>query len=187
MLDDHDTSDLGLLGLRATAGGLMAGHGAQKLFGVFEGPGLQGTQGFMKALGLEPAQPWALTAALGEFGGGALTSLGLLHPIGPIGVIGSMAMATFKTHWGKPIWAASGGAELPVTNIAIMTALILTGPGAYSLDEVLGIRLPRWVTFVGLAGAAATVALGASMKPPAQATPALEDTQDDDSEESSDS
>ena len=61
--------DVEVLVLRATVGGLMAGHGAQKLIGAFEGPGLQGTAGMMKSLGFEPADRWALAAALSEFGG----------------------------------------------------------------------------------------------------------------------
>src|SRR5918998_2725738 len=135
-------SDLAALILRAVQGALLAGHGAQKLFGWFNGPGLQGTSGFMEMLGLRPGRPWAVLAGLSEFGGGVLTVLGLLNPLGPIGVIGSMAMATATAHQGKPIWVTEGGAELPVTNIAASTALILNGPGRYSLDRALGIRLP---------------------------------------------
>jgi putative oxidoreductase len=81
-------------------------------------------------------------AGLSEFGGGVLTLLGFLNPIGPIGVIGSMAMATITAHAGKPIWVIEGGAELPVTNIAAATALVMNGPGKWSLDRALGIRLP---------------------------------------------
>jgi uncharacterized membrane protein YphA (DoxX/SURF4 family) len=33
--------------VRVVQGSLMAGHGAQKLFGSFGGPGLEGTSGFM--------------------------------------------------------------------------------------------------------------------------------------------
>jgi len=51
-------------------------------------------------------------------------------------------MATTKAHWGKPIWVAEGNAELPVTNIAAATALIVGGPGKYSLARTLGLRLP---------------------------------------------
>ncbi len=128
--------------LQVVLGGLLAGHGAQKLFGSFSGPGLEGTSGFMEMLGLKPGRPWACLAGLSEFAGGVLTLLGFLNPIGPIGVIGSMAMATITAHGGKPIWVTEGGAELPVTNIAAATALVVNGPGKWSLDRALGIRLP---------------------------------------------
>jgi putative oxidoreductase len=136
--------------VRVAQGSLMAGHGAQKLFGSFGGPGLEGTSGFMEMLGMRPGRPWAYLAGLSEFAGGVLTALGLLNPLGPLGVIGSMSMATRKAHWGKPIWVTEGGAELPVLNIAISTALMIREPDRYSLDRLLGIRLPRWVGLVGL-------------------------------------
>ena len=142
--------NLAALILRVVLGGLMAGHGAQKLFGSFGGPGLEGTTGFMEMLGLKPGRPWAWLAALSEFGGGVLTLLGFLTPLGPIGVIGSMAMATITAHGGKPIWVTEGGAELPVTNIATATALMLNGPGKWSLDSAFGIRLPRLLAPLGL-------------------------------------
>jgi putative oxidoreductase len=68
-----------------------------------------------------------------------------------------MSMATRKAHWGKPIWVTEGGAELPVLNIAISTALMIREPDAYSLDRLLGIRLPAWVGPVGLVGIILTV------------------------------
>jgi putative oxidoreductase len=48
--------DLGLTILRVFVGVLIAGHGAQKLFGLFGGPGLSGTTGMMGSLGLKPAR-----------------------------------------------------------------------------------------------------------------------------------
>ena len=143
--------NLAALLLRLILGGLLAGHGAQKLFGWFSGPGPEGTAGFMEMLGLKPGRPWAYLAGLSEFGGGVLTALGLLNPVGPVSVIGAMAMATRKAHWGRPIWVTEGGAELPVLNIASSTALILNGPGRYSLDRLLGIKLPAWIAPLGLA------------------------------------
>jgi putative oxidoreductase len=143
--------------VRVVQGSLMAGHGAQKLFGSFGGPGLEGTSGFMEMLGMRPGRPWAYLAGLSEFGGGVLTTLGLLNPVGPLGVIGAMAMATRKAHWDKPIWVTEGGAELPVLNMAISTALMIREPDVFSLDRVLGIRLPAWVGPVGLVGIIITV------------------------------
>src|SRR3712207_6367744 len=138
--------------VRLAQGSLMAGHGAQKLFGSFGGPGLENTSQFMEMLGLKPGRPWATLAGLSEFGGGVLTALGLLNPLGPLGVIGAMSMATTKAHWGKPIWVTEGGAELPVLNLAVSTALMLREPDKYSLDRVLGLRLPTWIGPLGLAG-----------------------------------
>src|SRR5918999_5960048 len=143
--------------VRVVQGSLMAGHGAQKLFGSFGGPGLEGTSGFMEMLGMRPGRPWAYLAGLSEFGGGLLTALGLFNPLGQLGIIGAMSMATRKAHWDKPIWVTEGGAELPVLNIAISTALMIREPDRFSLDRLLGIRLPRWVGLVGLAGIILTV------------------------------
>jgi putative oxidoreductase len=152
--------NLGLLLLRLTMGSLVAGHGAQKLFGWFEGPGWRGTATAMESMHMMPGELWGTLAGAAEFAGGSLTALGLLDPIGPVAAIGAMSMATAKAHWGKPIWAAKGGAELPVTNIAAAAAILLAGRGTLSLDALLGIKLPRWIAVPGLAIAAGTVYTG---------------------------
>ena len=160
--------NLAALLLRVVLGGLMTGHGAQKLFGWWGGYGLDGTSAWLESMGLRPGRSWAILAGGSEFGGGVLSLLGLLNPLGPLGVIGAMAMATRKAHWGKPIWVTEGGPELPVTNISIATALMLAGPGKYSLDRALGIRLPRWIAFLALVVIAITVTFAARMEPPTQ-------------------
>lgn len=160
------SSDLGLLVLRGVTGSLLAGHGAQKLFGSFDGPGLEGASGFMEMLGLKPGRPWAYLAGLSEFGGGALMALGFLNPLGPLGTIGAMAMASVTAHKGQPIWVTEGGAELPVTNIAVATAVMLGGPGRYSLDRAFGIRLPRWISVLGLVAIVLSVMYGPGEPPP---------------------
>lgn len=152
--------NLALLVLRVTVGGLMAGHGAQKLFGSFGGYGVQGTGGWLESMGLRPGRPWAYAAGLSEFGGGMLTLLGALNPLGPVGIISSMAMATAKVHWGKPIWVTAGGAELPVVNAAAATVIIIAGSGDYSVDRALGVRLPKWVALPALGVAAGVMAFG---------------------------
>jgi putative oxidoreductase len=142
---------VGVLVVRATVGGLLAGHGAQKLLGWFEGGGMEGTKGMMQNLGLEPPQRWAGMAAFSELGGGLMTALGLLNPVGPLLAAGSMLIAAFTVHAGKPIWVTKGGAELPVTNLAALAAVMAIGPGSLSLDRALGIRLPRLLALPGLA------------------------------------
>src|SRR5919199_836875 len=65
-------SDLGLLVLRLVVGGLLAGHGAQKLFGWFGGFGLLGTGGYLASLGFRPGVVFAALAGLAEVVGGLL-------------------------------------------------------------------------------------------------------------------
>jgi putative oxidoreductase len=157
--------NLALLVLRATTGSLLVGHGAQKLFGAFGGPGPEGTARTFESMGLKPGGLWARLGGAAELGGGALMALGLLGPLGPLAVVSAMTMATLKAHRGKPIWATSGGAELPVTNIAIALAVALAGPGRYSLDRMLGIRVGGVPVTAAAAGAGALLALG--LNPPA--------------------
>ncbi len=152
--------DLALLIPRVVLGGLLAGHGAQKLFGAFGGYGLKGTAGWLESIGLRPGDRWAMLAGLGEFGGGVLTLLGLGGAVGPITAMAPMAMAAGTVHAGKPIWVTSGGPELPITNLAIAAAIAVGGPGRYSLDHAFGIEVPRAVTALALGATVAGVGVG---------------------------
>jgi putative oxidoreductase len=154
------SDDLGLFLLRFTAGGLMAGHGAQKLFGSFGGHGIKGTAGFLESLGLKPGEQWAAVAGASELSSGLLTMLGLLHPIGPLAMFGPMIMAWATSHAGKPIWVTSGGAELPLMYLNNALALAFTGPGRFSLDKALGIKVPTWLVALSALGVAAGVTAG---------------------------
>jgi putative oxidoreductase len=75
-----------------------------------------------------------------------------MHPVGPVVAMAPMFGAATTAHKGKPIWATAGGAELPVVNIAALTALTLTGPGVFSFDTVLRTSLGWRGTMLLLAG-----------------------------------
>ncbi len=158
--------DVGLLVMRLVVGMLLAGHGSQKLFGWWGGYGLPGTAQWLGSMGLRPPQPWAVVAGGAEFLGGLLTALGFLHPLGPLIIYGPMGVATGKVHWGKPIWVSEGGAELPAVNMAVALGLVLTGPGRYSLDRLLGVRVPLALAGLTAAGVAAGIAAAVSQRPP---------------------
>lgn len=170
--------DIGLLILRLTFGGLLAGHGSQKLFGWFGGFGLKGTAGWMESMGLKPGTPWATMASASEFGGGLLTGLGFLHPLGPLATMGAMLMAIAKAHWGKPIWVSQGGAELPIINIATALANTLTGPGRFSLDRLFGIRVPRVLVIATIVAEAVLVGIGIMSRPKPTPAPTTEQQQE---------
>lgn len=162
--------DIALLILRVVVGLYLAGHGVQKLFGWFGGPGLKGTEGFLGGvLGFRPARLWAWAASLAETGGGLLMALGLLGPLGPIGVLASQLTATLVVHWAKGPWVTKGGYELTLTNMAVAVAVAIAGVGAYSVDAWLGISVPVWISGViaALALVGVLVAIG-SRKAPVQ-------------------
>ncbi len=162
--------DFGLLVLRVIVGGLIAAHGSQKLFGLWGGPGVKGTQGMMQHLNIWPPHIWAWVAIAGEFGGGLLTVLGFMSPLGPLMMVGQMLMAISKVHWTKGFWNTKGGFEFPFTLMTIGVALGLTGPGRYSVDRAIGFRLPEpLTTLVGLVATVGTVVLGLKSPQLAQA------------------
>jgi putative oxidoreductase len=135
--------DTALLLVRLVVGLYLTAHGAQKLFGWFEGHGFTGTQGFLGGmLGYRPAWFWTLAVGLAEFAGGLLFALGLLSPIGAIGVAAAMLSATLVPHWSKGPFGQRGGYEQPLTNLAVAVAVGLAGPGSFSLDRLLGIDVP---------------------------------------------
>jgi putative oxidoreductase len=141
---------LGLLILRLVVGGILAAHGAQKLFGWWGGPGIKGWIGAMNRMRIRPATPWAWLSALAEFAGGLAFAFGLLYPLPSIAIAGSMLVAIALVHLPRGFWNTKGGFEFNLALIGAAAALALTGPGAISLDSVLGIRFPEPVTLIVL-------------------------------------
>jgi putative oxidoreductase len=141
--------DISLLIVRLVIGLFVAGHGAQKLFGWFGGHGLKGTAGWLGSIGLRPAGAWAFLAGLAEFGGGVLFALGLASPMGALGISAAMLVAITRVHWPK-VWAAEGGFEHPLINLAVAAAVGIAGPGAFSLDQQFGTALPAPAALVAM-------------------------------------
>lgn len=147
--------DLGLLVLRLTLGAVFAGHGSQKVFGWFGGPGMAGTKGMVTSMGMTPENVWGPMVAAGETSGGVLTALGFLFPLGPLNIMAAMWVAMRKVHWSNGFWNSGGGIEFPLVNMAAAAALAMTGPGRFSLDRRFGTSLPA-----PLAVLAAVVTMG---------------------------
>jgi putative oxidoreductase len=174
--------------LRVTVGGLMMGHGLQKLNGSFGGPGLQATQESMGALGLHPAKQQGLAAALSETIGGGLTAAGFLSPLGPALITGTMLVAIKKVHLKNGVWVSKGGYEYNATLIAAALSLATAGPGLFSLDGLFrrqraGLRWGAVALALGVGGAAATLAVSSRMQP--AELPGGEDAEESSAPESS--
>lgn len=156
---------IGRLAARAVIGGLFVGHGTQKLFGWFGGPGLDGTEQMMGALEMRPTRHNALAAGLTETAGGALLLAGAATPLAASSLIGTMVTAIRKVHAPNGPWVSNGGWEYNAVLIAALTALVDAGPGDVSVDAALGRDEwgPGWAAAglaVGAAASAAAIALG---------------------------
>jgi putative oxidoreductase len=132
---------LGKLMLRATLGGYFVGHGMQKLAGWFGGAGPEGTGQHFEQIGLKPGRESALLAGAAEAGGGSLLALGLFTPAAVSMLTGVMTNAIRHVHVKNGPWVTEGGVEYPVVVLAALAALSDSGPGRFSLDERLGMRL----------------------------------------------
>ena len=151
--------DAGLLVARVVVGLLMAAHGSQKLFGWFGGYGLTGTAGFFEALGFRPGRFFATAAAVSEIGSGVLLAAGLFEPFAAAVMVSVMIVAAVSVHWQHGLFATANGIELPLIYGVTAASLALTGPGAYSLDAVLGLA-SLWTPGVVLAALALGVLAG---------------------------
>jgi putative oxidoreductase len=146
----------GRLIARLTIGGLFIGHGTQKLFGWFGGPGPEGTEQMMDKLELRPARRNALAAGISETAGGALLTLGALTPVAGALLSGTMFTAIRKVHRKNGPWNTNRGYEYNLVLIAALANLVDGGPGPLSLDRALGIDR------TGSGWALASVAAGAA-------------------------
>jgi putative oxidoreductase len=133
----------GILILRLVIGLTVAAHGAQKVFGWWGGPGMKGWTGAMNHMRIRPATPWAWSSALAELLGGLGLALGFLNPLPSFAIAGSMLVAIALVHLPKGFFNSKGGFEFNLAILAAVAAIALIGPGAYSLDSVLGIHLPE--------------------------------------------
>ncbi len=141
-------NDFSLLILRLLLGAVMWVHGAQKLFGMFNGGGFEGTMGFFTGtLGL----PWvvAFLIIMMEFFGAIALALGFFTRLMALGFTAIMVSAAYMLHsgtffmnWGKK--ANTGeGYEYFILAVAISIALLIKGGGMASVDGIIAKKLSR--------------------------------------------
>jgi putative oxidoreductase len=138
-----DSSWLGFL-LRITLGGVLFPHGAQKMFGWFNGPGFSGEMEHLtKAAGL-PAFV-AVLVILIEFFASLMLITGLGVRVAAVGVLGLFIGIVAKVHykegffmnWFGKMPAGSEGYEYHLLVIGLCLAVLIEGAGRFSVDRLI--------------------------------------------------
>lgn len=126
---------LGLLVLRVVVGVVFIAHGSQKLFTY----GLAGITGGFEQMGVPMASVTAPLVTFVELIGGVALILGFLTPIAAALLAIDMLGAILFVH-GKNGLFLPNGYEFALTLLAANVTLLLAGPGAAAVDNVLGNR-----------------------------------------------
>jgi putative oxidoreductase len=130
--------NLALLVLRIASALAFLFHGSAILFGAFGGPGPAGFAGFMHM----PLIVGYLVG-LAQFAGGFAMLTGVFIRVAAVCLIIVMLGAIFLVHLPHGYDIGHGGIEYALTQLLVAFALLLTGPGAYSLAGSLPASLRR--------------------------------------------
>lgn len=150
------TQDLGLMLLRWAVGALLIGHGLQKAFGWWGGPGLDGFGESLTAMGFKHADILTYVATGAQILAGVLLILGLFTPLAAAGALaylvnGLLAEATLAHEEARLSEFLTDGHEYKVLLAVAVVAIILAGPGRYGLDAGRGwARRPFVGSFMAL-------------------------------------
>ena|SRR5437016_1362745 len=119
--------------IRLMAGGSLAYHGYQILFGNIEGAAR-----FFESVGFEQGLLWAYVVGILELACGTLLALGLLTRLaaGPILVFLIVAIVIYHLDFGYN-WE-SRGIEYPVFWALVVFHFLVRGGGPWSLDALIG-------------------------------------------------
>jgi len=129
------------LALRLPIAIIFMAHGAQKLFGLFGGYGLEGTGQWMTSISLEPGYYMALLAGSAEFFGGIALLIGLLVRPAALMLSITMLVAIFTVHFANGLFLTNNGYEFGLALLAVSVSLMFSGAGKVALDNLLKHRL----------------------------------------------
>jgi putative oxidoreductase len=134
--------DVAALVLRVALGATFIAHGGQKLFAWFGGGGIHGTTVFFRVVGIPAPDAFAYVVAITEFFGGVLLVVGFLTAVAALGLAIDMAVAFATVSHAFSFFSLTRvgyGWELNLALFALAAALLIMGPGAWSVDAALGL------------------------------------------------
>lgn len=121
MINLNDRSSLALSILRITTGAVFIAHGAQKVFGLFGGSGLEGFAQWSATLGIPS---WlAYAAAFFELIGGVLLVLGVATSLAALMTAAVMVGAIWYVHLDKGFFSQNGGYEYAL--VLLINSLVI--------------------------------------------------------------
>ncbi|MFN3557859.1 MAG: DoxX family protein [Brevundimonas sp.] len=126
-----NNTPLALAALRIMSGLLFLAHGTQKFLSF---PG-----GERAGSGLALDNPGAFAGII-ELVAGALIALGLFTRPAAFIASGTMAVAYFLAHAPQGTYPVNNGGDAAILFCFVFLFLIFSGPGALSLDSVVGKR-----------------------------------------------
>jgi len=161
----HGGLDFGLLVLRLVLGGALGAHGLQKVFGLFDGPGIAefartlGEQGYTSQTTV-----LAWVGGITEIAGSGLLILGLFTPVAAGALLAISANAVYLTYNEGFFQHGEQGFEYHAVLAGIALALLFTGPGRIAIDVHTPWRRRPWpfgIAFLILAAGAVAVLITA--------------------------
>ena len=122
--------------LRISVGASIAYHGINKAKGI------AGTASWFGSIGMKWPKQQAILASSTEIIAGVLLILGLATPLSCMAVVALMSVAIITVHArvGYFIFLPNGGWEYCASIIAVTTAIAVSGPGSWSIDNAWGIN-----------------------------------------------
>ena len=131
--------DVALVAARTALAWIFIYHGARRLFGSFNGPGLhQSAHYFANTAHLHPGELFAVLSGVTEFGGGIALALGLASRLAGAGIFVDMMMAIITVTWANGMNATGGnsGYELNLAFGILASAFLMRLPSKLTSDVI---------------------------------------------------
>ena len=140
-------------------------HGTDKLFRWWGSDGIADSLEFFRSRGYRPPLLMAYAAGATETVGGALLFTGTATYLAVAMLLG-VVINILSIHLRNGLDNRRGGFEFDLTLLAGVVAIALLGPGAYSVDHIVGTPHPPWLPGTALAvGALAGLGIVATRRP----------------------
>ena len=127
--------DIAIVLLRVVVGVTLVAHGYNHVWG---GGGLAGTTRWFGSLGLRPPKLHAVLSSAGELAAGLSLTIGFLTAPAAAFVVGAMVVAGVANHRPNGFFVFRDGYEYVLMIGVVCAAIGLLGPGAVSVDRLLG-------------------------------------------------